>query len=241
VAQAGSLKPFYLTLGALAVVGAGLIAWQAMGRGSPARPSLQRLPGLPIAAGPRGVVFGADSAPVEITEFADFECPWCARYAVLTLPDIKSRLVAAGRVRLRFVHFPLDIHPNSPSAHLAAACANEQGRFWPMHDQIYDSQAEWVASRRPDRPLRESAQRAGLDLGRYDACMRDQSAWPQVLSDKALGDSAGVNGTPTFLVNGTMLTEDPPTFTRWVVIVDSVIAAQGVAAPGTGPARRPRG
>jgi len=79
----GGMKPFTIVLGGIAVIGVGLIAWQMTG-GPPPRPSLSSAPVAP-AAGPRGVVVGSDSAPVEIAEFADFECPWCARFAILTI------------------------------------------------------------------------------------------------------------------------------------------------------------
>lgn len=233
----GSMKGFYVTIGAIAVVGVAIIGWQVMGGGrSAVRPSLT--PGLPlVSAGPRGVVLGPDTAPVEITEFADFECPACARYAILTLSDIKSRLIPEGRVRLRFVHFPLNIHPNAPVAHLAAACANEQGRFWQMHDLIYDSQSEWAMSRRPDRPLRALAQRAQLDMDRFDSCMDEQRAWPQVLADKALGDSIGIDGTPTFALNGRVI-ETPRSLTEWRRLVDSVVTARAAAAAPAAPSPR---
>lgn len=236
MAQGGGMKPFYVVLGGIALIGIGLIAWQMTG-GAPPRPSLNEAP-LMAVAGPRGVAIGSDSAPIEIAEFSDFECPFCARFAVLTLPDLKNRLVATGRARWRYLHFPLNIHPNSPTVHLAAACGNEQGRFWEMHDAIYDIQADLTASRRPDRPLRDLARRAGLDLGRYDSCMREQRAWPQVMADKALGDSLGVDGTPTFLINGRLLGAPPRTADDWVRLVDSLAAAATAPPPA---ARRARG
>jgi len=148
------------------------------------------------------VVVGSDSAPVEIMEFSDFECPYCGRFATLSMPDIRARLIEAGRVRWRFVHYPLQGHQKSPTAHLAAACANEQGRFWPLHDLIYQYQGEWTESRDLVGSLADLATRAGLDRARYDACVEERSAWGRVLADKALGDSLGINGTPTFYVNG---------------------------------------
>lgn len=237
---AGSLKPFYVALGAIAVIGGVLIARQTMGRGGAATLSLEPAGGPPVAVGPRGVTMGSDSARIEITEFADFECPWCARFAVMTLPDVRRQLVETGRIRWRFVHFPLSIHRASPYAHLAAACANEQSRFWPMSDQIYNDQADWVASRRPDRKLRDIAQRVGLDMSRYDNCIKNQTAWPQVLADKALGDSVGLDGTPTFLVNGHIVRENLPSSDRWLAIVDSVAQAMAAAAQPPAPARPPR-
>lgn len=224
-----SLVPFYAGLAGIALGGGIYIALQ-IGRG-PQQLSLTAT-GLPPVAGARGVVIGSDTAPVEIVEFSDFECPFCARFAALTIPDVKNRLVATGQVRLRFVHFPLDIHAKGPHAHLAAACANEQGRFWEMHDLLFDNQDEWVRARRPDRVISQYAERLGLDMDRFRSCVSEQRAWPQVLADKALGDSLGVNGTPTVFVNGRQLS-DPPSFDQLRRIADSLTSAATTPAQGT--------
>lgn len=225
---AGKLTPFYVALVIGAVLGGILIARSARG---PAAPTLSLDTRVPLTAGPRGITFGSDSAPVELIEFSDFECPWCARYAVLQMPDVKGRLVPEGRLRIRFVHFPLNIHAKGPLAHLAAACANEQGRFWEMHDQLFSNQSEWVASNSYGRLFSQYAGRIGLDQERFDSCVSEQRAWPQVLADKALGDSIGVGSTPTFVINGRVLA-DNPTYDALRRIVDSLAPA----APA--PARR---
>ena len=237
MAAAGSLKPFYIALGAIAVVGGALIARQAMGRGGDRLPSLSAAALPPLPVGPRGVVLGSDSAPVHITEFADFECPWCARFAVLTFPDIRRDLIETGKVQWRFVHFPLDGHQYSPYAHLAAACANDQGKFWPMFDAIYNSQGDWVGASHPDRALRDVAQRVGLDMPRYDDCVKNQTAWPQVLADKAYGDSVGLSGTPTFLIDGHKV-EATPTADQLTTIVDSLIRVHAAAPAHPAAGRR---
>ena len=229
MAAGRSLTPFYTALAVIAVAGGVLIAVSAGRRGSGAL-SVSETATMPPIAGPRGVAMGSDSAPVEIAEYSDFECPYCARFAVLTMPDIEQRLVATGRVRWRFVNFPLDGHQKSPQAHLAAACAQEQGRFWPMHDAVYQRQADWVSDRRPERTLRGLAERLGLDMGRYDGCVSERRAWNAVLADRRLGDSLGVNSTPTFFVNGRKLS-DVPTFDQLRALVDSI-------APAAGPAPR---
>lgn len=228
---AGKMTPFYIALGAAAVLGGILIARQAGGRSAP---QLRLDAAIPVTPGPRGVVLGSDSAPVEMVEFADFECPACGRYFLLNMSDIKQRLVATGRLRLRFIHFPLPIHPRAPLAHLAAACANEQGpqRFWSMHDLLYESQEEWTHGRNPERIFATLAERAQLDMSRYDSCISEQRAWGQVLNDKALGDSLGVGGTPTFLINGREFNE-ALNYDRVRQIVDSIAPP---AAPA--PARR---
>jgi protein-disulfide isomerase len=216
-----TLKPFYLGLGVIAIVGAGLIGWQASRRGS-SGPSLLPASLPPMAlSGERGVAMGSESAPVEIAEYSDFECPYCARFAVLDLPDVKQRLVETGRVRWRFMHFPLDNHAKSPAAHLASACAREQGRFWEMHDLIYQAQDNWVTARRPERVMRQLAERLRLDLDRYDSCVREQRGWADVLGDRRLGDSLGVNATPTLFVNGRPL-RHVPSADQIKAIVDSI-------------------
>ena len=143
-----SLTPFYITLGVLAVAGVAFLVRSTSGS---RRPALTTETTAPLAAGPRGVTVGSDSAPVEVMEFSDFECPWCGQYARIQLPDVRQRLLPTGKVRWRFVNFPLTGHQKSPFAHLAGACANEQGKFWEMHDAIYANQSQWSTSKTPSQ------------------------------------------------------------------------------------------
>jgi protein-disulfide isomerase len=234
MAAGRSLTPFYAALAMIVVAGAFLISRSTGRRGGL---SLSPTAAMPPIAGPRGVAMGSDSAPIEVAEYSDFECPYCARFAVLQLPDIEQRLIATGRVRWRFMHFPLDGHEKSPQAHLAAACGNEQGKFWLMHDAIYQGQADWASDRRPGRVLRDIAQRVGLDLGRYDSCVREQRAWNSVLADRRLGDSLGVGATPTIFINGHRL-QDVPTFDELRHLVDSIAPQAGTVPPPAAAARR---
>ena len=225
MAAGKSVTRFYLALAVIAVVGGALIARSAMTKN---QPPLTADTVAPLASGPRGVVLGSDSAPVELMEFSDFECPWCARYDVLQMPDIRQRIVSTGRLRIRFVHYPLSIHQKSPFAHLAAACANEQGRFWEMVDLIFGNQDEWVESSNPADVLDGYARRVGLDMGRYRSCMSERREWGRVQADKQLGDSLGVSGTPTFYING-RLWPDAPSADQVLHIVDSIAPVQGAA------------
>src|SRR5260221_581027 len=229
----GSMKRFYGALALVAVVG-GLVILRAA---SVKSPPLTTDTVAPLASGPRGVVRGPDSARVEIMEFSDFECPYCGRFAVLSMPDVEQRILSTGRARWRFVHFPLQGHTKSPYAHLAAACANEQGKFWPMHDLIYQNQEDWSVSTSYQQLIDGLAERAGLDKSRYASCISERRAWGQVLADKRLGDSLGLNGTPTFFVNGREL-RDVPTVDQLVRIVDSLAPARPApAARGAARAR----
>ncbi|HVO34136.1 MAG TPA: thioredoxin domain-containing protein [Gemmatimonadales bacterium] len=239
MAEAGrSLKPFYLLLGAIAVVGAVLIA--VFGGG----PSMPRLTAssdcqapAPGAPAPKGVSLGPDSAKVEITEFSDFACPWCARFAILTEPDVRQRLIPTGRVKWRYMNFPLDVHPNSPVAHLAAACALEQGKFWEMHDALYMGQNDWAEERNPMRLILGYATRIGLNTDSLRACMAAKRPWPEIQAERCEGIRLGVNGTPTFFVNGHKLPDTSiPAFDDLVHIVDSITAATA-ARPAAGRKR----
>lgn len=208
MARQVNLKPFYLGLAALGVAGAGGIWWaksQAGGSG----PAV--VDPAPVAGDAfEGYVLGSEAAPVEIVEYADFQCPACAHFAILTGPDVKQRLVATGQVRWRFMDFPLPMHPHAPAAHLAAACAAEQGRFWPMHDQLFFQQSDWSSSRRPERRFREYAGAIGLDVARYDACMEERRYAGRIQATKEAGVARGVGSTPTFVVGNLMVSGSLP-------------------------------
>ena len=104
-------------------------------------------PGRPTRRDSTGTSRGPTDAPVEITEFADYQCPFCQTFATLQMPTIEERLIKTGRLRWRYRDFPLQQHPFSRIAAHSAACADEQGKFWPQHERIYEGQAEWAAAR----------------------------------------------------------------------------------------------
>jgi protein-disulfide isomerase len=235
MAAARPLKNFYIALGIIAVVGVALILTQRQRRASVAE-TLRSTPITPIAAGALGHPLGSDSAPVEIVEFADFSCSHCARFAILEMPYVRERLIATGRLKWRFMDFPLQGNVNSPAAHLAAGCAAEQGKFFEMMDVIFNQQNDWVMERRPGRKLRDYAQRVGLDLDRYDTCVETKHAQPLVDADYAEGERLGVNGTPAFVVNG-RLSPDVLGYDAIKAIVDS-LAPVGGAKSTPPPVRR---
>jgi protein-disulfide isomerase len=228
MAAARSLKNFYLALGIIAVVGVALIVTQRQRRASLAE-TLRSAPVAPIANADLGHKLGSDSAPIEITEFADFSCSHCARFAILEMPYVRERLIATGRLKWRFMDFPLRGNINSPAAHLAAGCADEQGRFFEMMDVIFNRQNEWAADRRADRKMRDYARQIGLDLDRYDTCVDTKHAQPLVDADYAEGERIGVQGTPAFVVNG-RLWPSVLFYDAIKAIVDSLAPVGGTAS-----------
>jgi len=138
---------------------------------------------------------GPSHAPVTVVEYGDFECPNCKQAA----PAMKLLLGRfAGRVRLVWRNFPLEeVHPHALDAALAAEVAAGQGKFWPMHDLLFDNQRQL---KRPQ--LRGYAERLELDLRRYDAEMDDTVYLQRVREDIESGRASGVRATPTFFLNG---------------------------------------
>lgn len=197
------MKRFYLVLAVVAVAGGGAI-YVAAGRSGGARAALPVTPG-DTAAMP-GWVAGSDSAPVEVEEYADFQCPACKYFAVMTLPDVMERLVRNGRVRWRFRDFPLEQHANSMPAHEAAACAGEQGLFWQMHDQLYYNQPDWELAGNAARKIRGYAQKSGVDMARFDDCLDSHRYAARIVASARQGQARGVSSTPTLIVGTVLIT-----------------------------------
>jgi len=196
----GRMKGFYLLLVGVAVIGGGVLWYGSQQRAPAPAPNGP----LPVAAadGFRGYTMGSDSAAIEITEYSDFECPFCASFATVQMPVIREQLIATGKVRWRYRDFPLPTHAYSRYAALAAQCAGEQGKFWEMHDQLFTNH-QWAQTGKNPRGLfRDFARSIGLDLDKYDACMDGQRYAGRIQASVQEGEARGVKGTPSFYVNG---------------------------------------
>jgi len=140
---------------------------------------------------------GSPDAPVTIIEFSDFQCPFCARFSLDTLPQLKENYISKGKVRMVFRDFPLGFHAQALPAAEAAECADEQGKFWEMHDKIFQNQGSLGTS-----SYKQWAKDLGLDSAKFDACLDSGKYANEVNKDLQDGQSAGVSGTPTFFING---------------------------------------
>jgi protein-disulfide isomerase len=195
----GGMKRFYAILIGVAVVGLGVLGVLL------SRPKTVSIPAnvtiqASDTAGFRGYIKGSADAPVEITEYADFQCPFCQTFATLQMPTIEERLIRTGRLRWRYRDFPLQQHSFSRLAAHSAACADEQGKYWEQHQRIYDGQAEWASQGDAGPTFRQYAQANGLDLNRYDACMKSGKYAGRIQASYEEGSRLGVTSTPTLLV-----------------------------------------
>ena len=198
--QAG-MNRFYALFAVIALIGLGALGYLLL------RPTTVSIPANVVVqasdtSGFRGYVKGSAEAPIEITEFADYQCPFCQTFATLQMPTIEERLIKPGRVRWRYRDFPLQQHPFARLAAHSAACADEQGKYWDLHQRIYEGQSEWAGARDAVPIFRNYAKAAGLDLGRYDACMRAGKYAGRIQADYNQGVQLGVGSTPTLLVGG---------------------------------------
>jgi protein-disulfide isomerase len=134
---------------------------------------------------------------VEIVLFSDFQCPFCAQFAQ-PIRELQSKGVEGVQTTVQFKHLPLSIHPAALQAHQAAFAAGEQGKFWEMHDLLFANQS---AVKRDD--LLRYAARLGLDLNRLRKDLDSNRVKQLIEADIAEGEKLGVQGTPTFFVNGT--------------------------------------
>ena len=138
---------------------------------------------------------GPADAPVTLVEYGDFECPHCGR-AHPILKRVQRRL--GDRLRLVFRHFPLgEIHPHAVHAAEAAEAAGAEGKFWEMHDVIFEHQAAL-----DDRSLVRHAESLGVDGARVARALETSEFEERVRADFMSGVRSGVNGTPTFFING---------------------------------------
>lgn len=186
---------------------------------------------------------GSADATVVLLEFGDYQCPFCASFARTTLPLLERDYIVTGKVRFVFMNEPLAIHPRSQPAAEAALCAARQGRFWAMHDWLYENQTTFDQAN-----VAEYAGRLNIEPGALEACVRTHASAKQVKKDAELGYQLGVSGTPTFLI-GTAQSPDSMMALQWVKgvlpynalqeIIDDVLGQAGTKGPITGQPKSP--
>lgn len=187
---------------AIAAVGAGETV-AAEPQAQPQAPAAKPTPATIVMDDSAGEL-GDNDAPVIIVEYTDYQCPYCNRHAMETLPRLISEMIDAGRVRYIVKDFPLDsIHPEARSAAVAARCAAEQGAYWAMHDELFARQDEWGGLGEGATDVYSTiATELSLDSEAFAACLADGRYDAVIQANQDEGVALGVQGTPAFFING---------------------------------------
>lgn len=229
------VSQFYVLLGAIALIGAGTLVWMVM------KPKTVSIPiGAPVevsdTSGFRGYILGSATAPVEVTEYADYQCPVCADFERIQFPTVYKQLIASGMVRWRYRDFPLDnIHSNARLAAHAAACADDQGKYWEMHRVIYDRHPEWAETNRDvSGKFHQFAVEVGLNASAYDACMQSAKFAGRIEASLQEGQKLGVPATPSFVI-GQKLYPSSQSSDSIRALVQALIPTSPASAPPAKP------
>jgi protein-disulfide isomerase len=157
----------------------------------------------------------------------------------VTEPDVRSRIIDAGLANLTYYDFPLTQHRNTLAASNAAACADEQSKFWPMHDRLFQTQDEWngEATDAPKAFFKRYAGEVGLDVAKWETCFDARKYQPRISANLADGLRRGVNSTPSFVI-GNKMYAGMQSYDALKRIVDSLGKSAPAAASTTAAAPR---
>jgi protein-disulfide isomerase len=164
--------------------------------------SVSRLPGpqppvLPSMLDVQGERFRGDrGATLAIVEYADFECPYCGKFEEEVYPQIFSDYIQTGKLKYYYRDLPLQMHPHAMPAARAARCAEEQGKFWEMHDKLFANQSALT-----EKGFSERAQELGLDSAKFFECLSTSDRYTgEIKQSAAAAQKMGIAGTPTFFI-----------------------------------------
>jgi protein-disulfide isomerase len=234
-ARSASSRPtgFYIVLSVLALAGIAALAW-VVTRPKPAAEAVNVSTDTTGAGPSHGYTMGNADAPVKILEFGDFECPQCGRFSTLTEPDLRKRLIETGEVFFTYYDFPLNMHKNTQAASNAAACADEQGKFWQMHDRLFDTQDQWngEATGNPGEVFAKFATELGLNAAQWQSCYDARKYQKRINANMAEGLRRNVNATPSFII-GNKLYPGGLAYDEMKAVVDSVRATSAAATTAT--------
>lgn len=154
-------------------------------------------------------VWGDVNAPVAMVVFSDYQCPYCKKLADV-LSQVEDDWVKTGKLKIQYRDFPLAMHKNSLSAHVAASAADRQGKYWEYHQRLYSDQEAWVAMKDPSDYLLEIAKGLGLNIDTFVKDYQDPAIIAEITQDRDAGRSTELEGTPAFLINGKLYNGLPP-------------------------------
>jgi protein-disulfide isomerase len=168
-----------------------------------------------------GAVKGEEGAAITIVEFSEYECPFCKRYVDETYPQILEEY--GDEIRYIFRDYPLPFHPHAQKMAEVARCAGDQGKYWEMHDLLFAKRDVWANKQDASTEIISYVQQLGLDMDEFNSCLNSGKYTQAVKDDLALGQAVGVQGTPTFFINGQRLVGAQP-FGAFKAIIDTELS-----------------
>lgn len=164
-------------------------------------------------------ILGDPDAPVTIVEFSDYQCPFCKRSWEQVLPQLKKNYIDTGKVNFVYRDYPLtSIHPDAMAAAMAAECAGDQGKYFEMHDKLFEN-----ISNLKNADLKKYAGQVGLDTAQFNSCLDSETHKAEVEKDMADAEKFGVRGTPSFFINGWFIRGAKP-YSEFEKIIEEELA-----------------
>lgn len=181
----------------------------------------------------KGRLKGADDAPLRIVEISDFQCPFCRQFHVETLGKIDSAYISSGKVSYLWVSYANPGHPQAFISSEAAFCAGAVGKFWLMHDVLFERQEEWSGAADAYSLFVGYAEEIGIDPESYGSCVRNSVLAPLLLRDFTTVNRAGISSTPYFILADSVAIRGAADFATFSRAIDTllVLAAGGAEQP----------
>jgi protein-disulfide isomerase len=218
-AKQNNLLYLYIAVGVVAMVAVvGLVIF--LNRNS----NEVKAPMAPVGRTAEGFYYkGNPDAAVKVIAFEDFQCPGCAYFSRNLAPILERDYINTGRVQFIFHELPLtNIHPNAVAAAEAARCAGDQGKFWEMHDQLFNNQSLWAQLSSPLNTFSGYAGIIGINRTTFEACMQAGTHREAILTAAKDAATLGVQATPSFSVNGQLVDSN-----RLFTAIDAALRAAG--------------
>jgi protein-disulfide isomerase len=169
-------------------------------------------------------VKGDEDAPIRIVEISDFECPFCRQYYEETMGALDSLYIQTGKVRYVWISYANPGHSRAWPSIEAAFCAGAVGKFWPMHDVLFERQGEWSSAADPFTTFVEYAEELGIDPASFGACMRDDLLAPFLLGDYTNVMRAGISSTPYFILADSVAIRGAAPIENFRTAIDELLA-----------------
>ncbi len=215
------LQRLMLWIGVLGIIGLAIYGLMRLGANTRSGSTLQ--PGQSIPAiDAKDSTRGSSIAKLSLVEYSDFQCPACASYEPL-LQEVQKQY--AGSVLFAYRHFPLPQHQNALIAATATEAAGKQGKFWEMHDLLFARQGDWanVSKSRIQEVFVSYASQIALNAEQFKKDLADPATATKVTSDQTIGAAAGIDSTPTFFLNGKLITPNPANLEEFKELIEAAL------------------